>query len=286
MPEKHADSTTSTKSAATRRPNGTSLNKEPGLAGDTPPLLRRCAIECQARRIAHPANRCLEGGLVFETLTERMGSTLRRLRGRGRMSDANMRDALREVRMALIEADVALEVVGEFTGRVREKVLGQEVRKSLTPDQEIVRAVRDELCALMGEENSGLALNVPPPAVILVAGLQGSGKTTTVAKLSRWLREEEKRKVLVASCDVYRPAAIEQLRVLAAEAGVDFFPSHAGEDPVEIVTRARSEARRRHQDVLVLDTAGRMHVDAEMMDEVRRIHHRAEPVETLSSWTA
>ena len=218
---------------------------------------------------------------MFETLTERMGSTLRRLRGRGRLSDANMRDALREVRMALIEADVALEVVGEFTGRVREKVLGQEVRKSLTPDQEVVRAVRDELCALMGEENSGLALNVPPPAVILVAGLQGSGKTTTVAKLSRWLREEEKRKVLVASCDVYRPAAIEQLRVLAAEAGVDFFPSHAGEDPVEIVTRARSEARRRHQDVLVLDTAGRMHVDAEMMDEVRRIHHRAEPAETL-----
>ena len=218
---------------------------------------------------------------MFETLTERMGSTLRRLRGRGRLSDANMRDALREVRMALIEADVALEVVGAFTERVREKVLGQEVRRSLSPDQEVVRAVRDELCALMGEENAGLALNVPPPAVILVAGLQGSGKTTTVAKLSRWLREEEKRKVLVASCDVYRPAAIEQLRVLAAEAQVDFFPSHAGEDPVDIVARARSEARRRHQDVLVLDTAGRMHVDADMMDEVRRIHHRAEPVETL-----
>ena len=218
---------------------------------------------------------------MFETLTERMGSTLRRLRGRGRLSDTNMRDALREVRMALIEADVALEVVGAFTERVREKVLDQEIRKSLTPDQEVVRAVRDELCALMGEENAGLALNVPPPAVIVVAGLQGSGKTTTVAKLSRWLREQERRKVLVASCDVYRPAAIEQLRVLAAEAGVEFFSSHAGEDPVDIVTRARGEAKRRHQDVLVLDTAGRMHVDAEMMDEVRRIHRAAEPVETL-----
>ena len=149
--------------------------------------------------------------------------------------------------MALIEADVALEVVGAFTERIRGKVLGQEVLRSLTPDQRVVRAVRDELCTLMEAENAGLALNVPPPAVILVAGLQGSGKTTTVAKLSRWLREEEKRKVLVASCDVYRPAAIEQLRVLAAEAGVDFFPSHAGEDPVEIVTRAQSEARRRHR---------------------------------------
>jgi len=218
---------------------------------------------------------------VFETLTERMGTTLRRLRGRGRLSDANMRDALREVRMALIEADVALEVVGAFTERVREKVLGQEVLRSLTPDQEVVRAVRDELCSLMGNENAELALNVPPPAVILVAGLQGSGKTTTVAKLSRWLRQERKRKVLVASCDVYRPAAIEQLRVLAGEAGVEFFPSQSGEDPVDIATRARAEAKRRHQDVLVLDTAGRMHVDSGMMDEVRRIHAVAEPVETL-----
>ena len=218
---------------------------------------------------------------MFETLTERLGSTLRRLRGRGHLSDANMRDALREVRMALIEADVALEVVGAFTERVREKVLGQEVRKSLTPDQEVVRAVRDELCALMGDENAALALNVPPPAVILVAGLQGSGKTTTVAKLARWLRQEQGRKVLVASCDVHRPAAIEQLRVLAGEAGVEFFPSRSGEDPVEIATGARTEARRRHQEVLVIDTAGRMHVDAGMMDEVRRIHRAAEPVETL-----
>ena len=218
---------------------------------------------------------------MFETLTERMGTTLRRLRGRGRLSDANMRDALREVRMALIEADVALEVVGTFTERVREKVLGQEVLRSLTPDQEVVRAVRDELCLLMGNEHAELALNVPPPAVILVAGLQGSGKTTTVAKLSRWLRQERMRKVLVASCDVYRPAAIEQLRVLAGEAGVEFFPSRPGEDPVDIATRARAEAKRRHQDVLVLDTAGRMHVDSGMMDEVRRIHAAAEPVETL-----
>ena len=218
---------------------------------------------------------------MFETLTERMGSTLRRLRGRGRLSEANMRDALRDVRMALIEADVAVEVVGAFTGRVREKVLGQEVLKSLSPDQEVVRAVHAELCALMGDENAALALNVPPPAVVLVAGLQGSGKTTTAAKLSRWLRKEHRRKVLVASCDVHRPAAIEQLRVLAAEAGVDFFPSRPGEDPIAIAARARAEAKRRFHDVLVLDTAGRMHVDAGMMDEVRRIHAAAEPIETL-----
>ena len=218
---------------------------------------------------------------MFETLTERMSATLGRLRGRGRLTESNVREALREVRMALIEADVAVDVVAAFTERVREKVLGQEVLKSLTPDQEVVRAVRDELRSLMGGENAGLALHVPPPAVFLVAGLQGTGKTTTVAKLARWLGNEHGRKVLVTSCDVYRPAAIEQLRVLASEAEVDFFPSRPDEDPVGIATRAIEEARRRFRDAVVLDTAGRMHVDARMMDEVQRIHAAAKPVETL-----
>ena len=218
---------------------------------------------------------------MFETLTERMGSALGRLRGRGRLAESNVREALREVRVALIEADVAVDVVASFTERVREKVLGQEVLKSLTPDQEVVRAVRDELRSLMGDENAGLALNVPPPAVFLVAGLQGTGKTTTVAKLARWLGNEHGRKVLVASCDVYRPAAIEQLRVLASQAEADFFPSRPEEDPVGIATRAIDQARRSFRDAVVLDTAGRMHVDARMMDEVRRIHAAAKPVETL-----
>ena len=223
---------------------------------------------------------------MFETLTERMGTTLRRLRGRGRLSDANMRDALREVRMALIEADVALEVVGAFSERVREKVLGREVLRSLTPDQEVVRAVRDELCSLMGNENAELALNVPPPAVILVAGLQGSGKTTTVAKLSRWLRQEHRRKVLVASCDVYRPAAIDSAaRPSPPRPEVAFFPSRsADQDPIAI-SRATRPAPRPSDAfttiVLVLDTAGRLHVDEAMMDEVRRIHAAVAPVETL-----
>ena len=218
---------------------------------------------------------------MFETLTERIGSTLGRLRGRGRLTEPNAREVLREVRMALIEADVAVDVVGKFTERVREKVLGQEVLKSLTPEQEVVRAVRDELRFLMGDENAGLALDVPPPAVLLVAGLQGAGKTTTVAKLARWMKQEHGRKVLITSCDVYRPAAIEQLRVLSSQADVDFFPSRSDEDPVGIATRAIDEATRSFRDTVVLDTAGRMHVDARMMDEVQRIHAGAKPVETL-----
>jgi len=217
---------------------------------------------------------------VFENLTERLGRTLRNLRGQGRLTDANVRDTLREVRMALLEADVALPVVKEFVDRVRVRALGQEVMESLTPGQELIRIVRDELIAVMGETSEGLDLRVRPPAVVMLAGLQGSGKTTTVAKLARWLKDQ-KKSVMVASCDVYRPAAIQQLETLAREVGVVFVESHAGEDPVVIARRAKGEAALRAMDVLVLDTAGRLHVDEAMMDEVQRVHAAVEPAETL-----
>lgn len=218
---------------------------------------------------------------MFENLTDRLSKTLNQLRGRGRLTEANIKDALREVRMALLEADVALPVVRDFIERVRERAVGQDVIKSLSPGQEVVRIVRDELIRLMGEANETLNLHVAPPAVLLVAGLQGAGKTTTVAKLARWLMENGTKSVLVASCDVYRPAAIQQLETLAAEVGAVFFPSDAGQDPVVIAQAALTEARRRFHEVLILDTAGRLHVDERMMDEVRRVHAAAAPVETL-----
>jgi signal recognition particle subunit SRP54 len=217
---------------------------------------------------------------VFENLTERLNRTLRNLRGQGRLTEANVRDTLREVRMALLEADVALPVVKDFVERVRERGLGREVMESLTPGQELIRAVRDELVAVMGEANEELDLRVRPPAVVLLAGLQGSGKTTTAAKLAHWLKGR-KKSVMVASCDVYRPAAIQQLETLAREVGVAFHPSHAGEDPVAIAERAVAEARQRGAEVLILDTAGRLHVDQAMMDEVRRVHAAIDPAETL-----
>ncbi len=218
---------------------------------------------------------------MFDSLTARLGRTFRDLRGRGRLSDDNIRDALRDVRLALLEADVALDVTRDFIERVRVRALGREVLESLSPGQELLRAVRDELTSLMGDVSHGLALNVPPPAVVLVAGLQGTGKTTTVAKLARWLAVEQHKSVTVASCDIYRPAAIEQLRTLAASVDADFFASTVDDDPVAIVRGAREHARRQFRDVLLLDTAGRLHVDQQMMDEVRRIHAAAEPVETL-----
>ena len=218
---------------------------------------------------------------MFENLTSRLGATLDRLRGRGRLTEDNIREALREVRTALLEADVALPVVRELVERVRQRAVGQDVLASLTPGQALVRVVRDELTALMGGSSSGLALNVQPPAVVLVAGLQGSGKTTTVAKLARWLAEQSGKKVMTVSCDVYRPAAIEQLRTLAEQVGAGFVPSAPGDDPVAIASGALGEARRRFADVLLVDTAGRLHVDERMMDEVRRIHAAVAPVETL-----
>ena len=218
---------------------------------------------------------------MFENLTSRLGTALDRLRGRGRLTEDNVREALREVRTALLEADVALPVVREFIERVRVRAVGRDVLASLTPGQALVRVVRDELIELMGGSNAALALNVQPPAVVLVAGLQGSGKTTTVAKLARRLREQSGKSVMTVSCDVYRPAAIDQLRTLAEQVGAAFVPSAPGGDPVAIATGAIAEARRRFADVLLVDTAGRLHVDEPMMDEIRRIHAAVAPVETL-----
>jgi signal recognition particle subunit SRP54 len=218
---------------------------------------------------------------MFDNLTDRLSRTIKTLRGQGRLSEDNIKDALRDVRMALLEADVALPVVKDFIERVRERASGQEVLKSLSPGQLLVKVVNDELIHTMGEANDGLNLSVQPPAVILMAGLQGSGKTTSTAKLARMLREREKKSVLVASCDIYRPAAIEQLQTLAREVGVEFFPSRTDQDPVSIAENAITHARKQHLDVVIIDTAGRLHIDEEMMSEIRRVHAAVNPVETL-----
>ena len=218
---------------------------------------------------------------MFDNLSQRLQNTLKRLRGEGRITEENTREALREVRMALLEADVALPVVKDFIEHVRAKAAGQEVLASLTPGQALVKVVHDELVALMGAANERLNLAARPPAVILMAGLQGAGKTTTVAKLARFLREREKKSVMVASADVYRPAAIEQLQKLAVMVGAEFFPSRSDEKPVDIARRAVEEARKRVMDVVIIDTAGRLHVDEAMMQEIRAVHDAVRPVETL-----
>ncbi|MGL4454477.1 MAG: signal recognition particle protein [Plesiomonas sp.] len=218
---------------------------------------------------------------MFENLSDRLSRTLRNISGRGRLTDENIKDTLREVRMALLEADVALPVVREFINRVKERAVGQEVNKSLTPGQEFVKIVRDELEASMGEANNDLNLAAQPPAVVLMAGLQGAGKTTSVAKLGKFLRERKKKKVLVVSADVYRPAAIKQLETLAETVGVDFFPSDPQQKPLDIVSQALQHAKLKFYDVLLVDTAGRLHVDSEMMEEIQQVHAAINPVETL-----
>jgi signal recognition particle subunit SRP54 len=218
---------------------------------------------------------------MFQNLTDRLTATIKNLRGQGRLSEDNIKDTLREVRMALLEADVALPVVKEFTEKVRERAVGQEVLQSLTPGQALVKIVNDELVGIMGEACDELTLNAQPPAVILMAGLQGSGKTTSTAKLARWLKERKKKSVLVASCDIYRPAAIDQLQTLAGEVGAEFFPSTADQRPVDIASTALDYARKHHLDAVIVDTAGRLHIDDEMMDEIRQVHATIDPVETL-----
>jgi signal recognition particle subunit SRP54 len=218
---------------------------------------------------------------MFDSLSERLGNTLKTLRGQGRLTESNIKDSLREVRMALLEADVALPVVRGFIDHVKERALGEGVMQSLTPGQALIKIVNDELVKVMGEANEKLNLSVRPPAVILMAGLQGSGKTTSVAKLSRWLKEREKKSVLVASADVYRPAAIDQLKTLAGEVGAEFFPSDPSQKPVDIANAALDYGRKQAVDVVIIDTAGRLAIDEEMMDEIKRLHAAIEPVETL-----
>ena len=218
---------------------------------------------------------------MFDGLSERLSQTVRNLRGVGRLTEDNIKDTLREVRMALLEADVALPVVKEFINHVREKALGETVIKSLSPGQAFIKVVNDELVLLMGEASEGLDLSTAPPAVILMAGLQGSGKTTTTAKLARWLKDEKKKSVMVVSADIYRPAAIEQLKTVASEVGAEFFPSEVNQNPVDIAKNALQEAKIQHKDVLIVDTAGRLHIDDSMMDEIKHLHAAINPVETL-----
>jgi signal recognition particle subunit SRP54 len=218
---------------------------------------------------------------MFDTLQERFGDVLKGLRGQARLTEENIRDTLREVRMALLEADVALPVVRGFIERVRDKALGAEVTRSLSPGQVLIKIVNDELTALMGEANEALDLNVQPPAVILMAGLQGSGKTTSTAKLARFLKERHKKSSMVVSCDIYRPAAIEQLRTVAAEVGAAFHPSTPDENPLDIARAALDAARRQFKDVLIVDTAGRLAIDEAMMQEIKQLHAALSPVETL-----
>lgn len=218
---------------------------------------------------------------MFDSLTQRLAKTLKNIRGQGRLTEDNIKETLREIRISLLEADVALPVVKQFIEEVRTKALGQDVMLSLSPGQAFVKVVHDELVHIMGETCDELNLQARPPIVILMAGLQGSGKTTTVAKLARWLKEKQKKSVLVTSVDIYRPAAIQQLKSLATEINVDFFPSDPSQQPVTIAQNAISHAKIKQNEIILIDTAGRLHIDDAMMDEIKNLHAAINPVETL-----
>lgn len=218
---------------------------------------------------------------MFSSLTERLSQTIKNLTGQGRLTESNIKDSLRDVRLALLEADVALSVVNEFIEQLQTKAIGQEVLKSVSPGDTLVKLVHDELVHILGETSAPLNLQTQPPAVVMVVGLQGSGKTTTLAKLANWIKTELNKKVLVTSTDVYRPAAINQLETLAQQIEVDFFPSTVLEKPVSIAQSAISQAKTQFIDVVLIDTAGRLHIDQEMMTEVCNIHAAINPIETL-----
>jgi signal recognition particle subunit SRP54 len=218
---------------------------------------------------------------MFSNLSERLSRVIKNLSGQGRLTEENIKDTMRDIRLALLEADVALPVVKDFIDHIQAKAIGVEVMQSLTPGQALIKLVRDELVTMMGEECNTLALNTQAPAIVLMAGLQGSGKTTTVAKLSRWLQQNHKKSVLVASTDIYRPAAIQQLETLAKSINVEFYPSTTDQDPVVIAQGAIQAAKSKLIDVVIIDTAGRLHVDDEMMAEITRLHSAINPIETL-----
>jgi signal recognition particle subunit SRP54 len=218
---------------------------------------------------------------MLENLSQRLSKVVKTLRGEARLTEANTQEMLREIRVALLEADVALPVVRDLIARIKEKALGQEVVGSLTPGQALVGVVNRELAAVMGGQAAELELSVRPPAIILMAGLQGAGKTTTVGKLAKWLKENKKKKVLTVSCDIYRPAAIEQLRTVTEQAGADFFPSTPDQKPVDIASAALQWARTHYHDVLLVDTAGRLAIDEQMMREIADLHRQLQPAETL-----
>ncbi|MEN9986430.1 MAG: hypothetical protein RI925_1932 [Pseudomonadota bacterium] len=218
---------------------------------------------------------------MLDNLTTRLSGVIKNLRGHARLTEDNIKDAMREVRMALLEADVALPVVKSFINDVRERAMGHEVMGSLTPGQAVVGVVNEELTRLMGEKNDALNLAAVPPAIVLMAGLQGAGKTTTSGKLAKLLKEQNKKKVLLVSADVYRPAAIEQLKLLAQQLDVEWFPSDASQKPVDIARAALDHAKRHFHDVLIVDTAGRLAIDTAMMEEIKALHAALNPVETL-----
>lgn len=218
---------------------------------------------------------------MFDNLSDRLSNSFKALQGKNKLSEANIKDAIREVRRSLLEADVALEVIKAFIDRVQLKAVGLKVAEGLTPTQAFIKLIETELTEVIGGESELLNLATQPPAVIMVAGLQGAGKTTSIAKLARFLKEREKKKVLVVSADVYRPAAIEQLRILAEQVEVDFFPSSANDKPEKIVSEAKKHAQKQFHDVLLVDTAGRLHVDEQMMTEIQMLQQRVNPIETL-----
>jgi len=218
---------------------------------------------------------------MFESLSERLSKSLKKITGKARLNHDNIQEALRDVRKALLEADVALPVVKEFINHVRKRAQGVEVSQALNPGQQFLKIVEGELTRIMGEANESLNLAAQPPAVVLMAGLQGAGKTTSVAKLAKYLIEREKKKVMVVSADVYRPAAIEQLDTLAQEVGAVFYPSTPDQKPVNIAKDALAQAKKVHADVLLVDTAGRLHIDSDLMDEIQQIYRAVNPIETL-----
>jgi signal recognition particle subunit SRP54 len=217
---------------------------------------------------------------MFDNLTQRLSGVIKTLRGEARLTESNIQTALREVRMALLEADVALPVIKDFIERVKQKAVGREVMDSLSPGQALVGVVHQELIAIMGGEKAELNLSTTPPAVILMAGLQGAGKTTSSGKLAKWLIDN-KKKVLLVSCDIYRPAAIEQLKLLSSQVGADFFPVQTGQRPVEISAAALDYSRKHHHDVMIVDTAGRLGIDEAMMQEISELEALLKPIETL-----
>jgi signal recognition particle subunit SRP54 len=218
---------------------------------------------------------------MFDQLSQKLNQTIKRLTGSGRLTEDNIRETLQEVRHALLDADVALSVVEKFIEAVRLKAIGQEVLESLKPGDALIKVVHDELLALLGDVAEEINLRTQPPAVILMAGLQGSGKTTTTAKLALWLKTRQKKSVLVVSADIYRPAAIEQLKTLATQIDVTYFPSDLSQSPVSIAQAALQQARKQFIDVVIVDTAGRLHIDVEMMQEIQAIHAAIDPIETL-----
>ena len=218
---------------------------------------------------------------MFDNLTERLSNSFKAIQGKNKLSEENIKDAIREVRRSLLEADVALDVIKFFIERVQDKAIGLKVGEGLSPSQAFIKLVETELTEVIGGQNESLNLSTQPPAVVMVAGLQGSGKTTSIAKLARYLKEDQKKKILVVSADIYRPAAIEQLRILAEQIGVDFFPSTVNEKPEQIVLAAKKQAQLKFHDVLLVDTAGRLHIDDQMMSEIQALQKQVNPIETL-----